>query len=279
MGTLYIVATPIGNREDITLRALRVLREVAIVAAEDTRHTGQLLAHYGIPAHYLSLHGHNERDRAAAIIDRLASGEDVALVSDAGTPLIADPGAFLVEAVAAAGHRVVPIPGPSALLAAVVASGVVNGPFTFVGFLPPKQQARCAALLAVRDLSHPTVYFEGPHRITAMLADALAALGDRPCAICRELTKLHEEIVRTSLAQVVRDGLHETRGEFVVIVDGAPSAIPLSDEETITTLIASLLGAGYAPSAAAKEAANQTGAERAECYRIAVTLKRRPGKV
>ena len=169
MGTLFIVATPIGNREDITLRALRVLREVSVVAAEDTRHTGQLLAHYGIPARYFSLHEHNERERVADIVARLDAGEDVALVSDAGTPLIADPGARIVVAARAAGHAVAPIPGPSAMLAAIVASGIVPGPFTFVGFLPPKRAARRSALEALRALPHPIICYEAPHRLARCL--------------------------------------------------------------------------------------------------------------
>src|SRR3954452_21598513 len=186
------------------MRALRVLREVAVVAAEDTRHTGQLLTHYGISAHYLSLHEHNERARAATIIARLDAGDDVALVSDAGTPTLSDPGADLVAAVAAAGHRVVPVPGPSAALAAVMASGIVHGAFTFVGFLPPKQQARLEVLRAHRALPHPLVIYEAPHRIAAMLMDAVTVLGDRACVLCRELTKLHEEIAYTTLESAAK---------------------------------------------------------------------------
>ena len=275
VGTLFIVATPIGNREDTTLRALRVLREVAVVAAEDTRHTGQLLAHFGINARYLSLHEHNERERTAAIVTRLDAGDDVALVSDAGTPLIADPGARVVAAARAAGHRVVPVPGTSSLLAAVVASGLVPGPFTFLGFLPPKQGARRTALEPLRGLPHPAVFFEAPHRIAAMIADALAVLGDRTCALCRELTKLHEEIVVTSLSGAAAGFVDRPpRGEYVVIIAEAPPAIAHAvDEETIDTLLRALLESGCSPAAAAKAVAAKTGVERGACYKRAIAAK------
>lgn len=275
MGTLYIVATPIGNREDITLRALRVLREVAVVAAEDTRHTGQLLAHYGIPAQYLSLHEHNERARAATIIARLDAGDDVALVSDAGTPTLSDPGADLVAAVAAAGHRVEPVPGPSAALAAVMASGMVQGAFTFVGFLPAKQQARVAALQSYQSLSHPLVIYEAPHRIAPMLADAVAMLGDRRCVICRELTKLHEEIVHTTLTDAEKH-IHASRprGEYVVIVAGAPREAEPIDEETAVAMMRDLLASGTSPTEAAKLLAAKTGQDRKLWYKRAVAGKR-----
>ena len=276
VGTLFIVATPIGNREDITLRALRVLREVAVIAAEDTRHTGQLLAHFGVSARYLSLHEHNERERTAAILSRLDAGDDVALVSDAGTPLIADPGAHLVAAVRAAGHRIVPVPGPSSLLAAVVASGLVPGPFTFLGFLPPKQGARRAALAAIRALPHPAVLFEAPHRIAATLADALDLLGDRHCALCRELTKLHEEIVVTTLAAAVASlAERPPRGEYVIVLaEAQPTTIPaIVDEATIDGVLRTLLASGLSPAAAAKEAAAQTGCDRGACYKRAIAVR------
>jgi len=275
VGTLFIVATPIGNREDITLRALRVLREVAVVAAEDTRHTGQLLAHFGVSARYLSLHEHNERDRTAAIVSHLDAGDDVALVSDAGTPLIADPGTHLVPAVRAAGHRVVPVPGPSSVLAAVVASGLVPGPFTFLGFLPAKRAARHAALESMCALPHPAVIFEAPHRVAATMANALEVLGDRTCAICRELTKLHEEVVVTTLAAAV-EGFRDRppRGEYVVIIAAATAIETVMDDGTIDTLLHGLLASGYSLAAAAKEVAAKAGADRGLCYKRAITVKR-----
>lgn len=275
VGTLFIVATPIGNREDITLRALRVLREVAVVAAEDTRHTGQLLAHYGIAARYLSLHEHNERERAQSIVARLDAGDDVALVSDAGTPLIADPGARLVRAVRAAGHPVVPVPGASALLAAAVASGLVTGSFTFVGFLPPKRAARRAALESLRALPHPVICYEAPHRLGALLADARDILGDRPCALCRELTKVYEEIAVTSIGEALASlDAKPPRGEYVVIIAEAPAADPVNiDEDELTAVLQSLLASGLSPAAAAKVAAATTGIDRAACYSRAVAVK------
>lgn len=275
MGTLFIVATPIGNREDITFRALRVLREVALVAAEDTRHTGQLLAHYGVSTRYLSLHEHNERDRTAAIIARLDAGDDIALVSDAGTPLIADPGAYVVAAVHAAGHRIVPVPGASSMLAAVVASGLVPGPFTFLGFLPPKRGARRAALESIRTLPHPAVLFEAPHRIAATMADALELLGDRACAICRELTKLHEEVVVTTLSGVVEGFVDRPpRGEYVIIIAEAPVVAEAMGDEAIDEMLRALLEAGSSPAAAAKAVAAKTGGDRGVCYTRAIAIKR-----
>lgn len=275
MGTLYVVATPIGNREDITLRALRILREVAVIAAEDTRHTGQFLTHHGITARYLSMHQHNERERVERVLARLAAGEDVALVTDAGTPAIADPGAALVAAVAAAGHPVVPVPGPSALVAAVSASGAVAGPFTFMGFAPARAAARRAAMAAVAELRHPVVWYEAPHRLAAWLADGFAVWGDRAVVICRELTKVHEEIVHTSLP----DALHRVvatppRGEYVVIVAGAPaSTVALADDDALEGVLRTLLTVGLSPAAAAKEAARTTGRDRAASYALAVRLR------
>ena len=275
MGTLYVVATPIGNREDITLRALRVLREVAVIAAEDTRHTGGLLTPHGIHARYLSLHQHNERDRAERILAHLAAGDDVALVSDAGTPAVADPGAATVAAVAAAGYPVVPIPGASALAAAVSASGMIAGPFTFMGFAPPRETARRAAMTAVASLPHPLVWYEAPHRVGAWLADALAVWGDRDLVICRELTKLYEGITRTTVRGALREG--ETtppRGEYVLIVAGVgDEKTEPADDAALDAALRELLVGGMSAAAAAKEAARRTGRERDDAYARAVALR------
>ncbi len=275
VGTLYVVATPIGNREDITLRALRVLREVAIIAAEDTRHTGGLLVPHGIHARYLSLHQHNERDRAERILAHLAAGDDVALVSDAGTPAVADPGAATVAAVAAAGYPVVPVPGPSALAAAVSASGLVSGPFTFMGFAPPRQAVRRSAMAAVASLPHPLVWYEAPHRVGAWLADAFAVWGDRDLAVCRELTKLHEEITHTSVGEALRR-VETTlpRGEYVLVVAGANNDAPApADDAALDATLRELFAVGMSAAAAAKEAARRTGRGRDECYARAVELR------
>lgn len=275
MGTLYIVATPIGNREDITLRALRVLGEVTVVAAEDTRHSGQLLAHYGIAARYLALHAHNERERAGEIVAHLAAGEDVALITDAGTPAVSDPGALLVRTVAEAGYPVVPVPGASALTAAVAASGLVTGPFTFLGFLPARQSARRAALDAIAAQTHPIVCYEAPHRVQNLLEDAATILGDRHVVLCRELTKLHEEIVRGPLSVLLHHvQASRPRGEYVIIFDGSPVSPAPADDTALAAVMGTLLAAGLPPAAAAREAARSTGRDRAECYALALRLKR-----
>src|SRR5919108_741811 len=194
-GTLYVVATPIGNLEDVTLRALRVLREVSVIAAEDTRRTARLLQHYSISTPTTSLHEHNERTKTPGLIDRLRNGESVALVSDAGTPVISDPGARLVAAAHAAGVRVEPVPGPSAALAALSASGLSGDAFTFVGFPPARAEARRNWLRELAHETRPLVLYEAPHRIRDTLEDMFSIWGDRTIALGRELTKVHEEMV------------------------------------------------------------------------------------
>jgi 16S rRNA (cytidine1402-2'-O)-methyltransferase len=225
-GTLFVVSTPIGNLEDITLRALRVLREAAVVAAEDTRRTRVLLAHFDIRTPLLSLHAHNERNRIPALLARLQAGQAVALVTDAGTPLVSDPGATLVAQARAGGIRVEAIPGPSAVLAALVSSGLSADSFTFAGFPPSRAQARKGWVEAIAAEPRPVVFFEAPHRIRATLGDLLAAAGSRQVAIARELTKLHEEIISGPLEEVLA-GLGTPRGEFtVVLAPGATEPAP-----------------------------------------------------
>ena len=216
-GTLYVVATPIGNLEDITFRAVRVLREVAIIAAEDTRRTAKLLQHYSISTPATSLHEHNERVRCASLIARLRIGDSVALVSDAGTPLISDPGAMLVAAAHEAGIRVEPIPGPSAALALVSASGLQGDQLLFVGFPPPRSIARKRWFEEMRDENRVIVFYEAPHRIRECLSDLRGELGERIVAIGRELTKAHEELVVSPISKVI-DGLREPRGEYTVAI-------------------------------------------------------------
>jgi 16S rRNA (cytidine1402-2'-O)-methyltransferase len=219
-GILYVVATPIGNLEDVTFRAIRVLREVAVIAAEDTRRTARLLQHYSISTPTTSLHEHNERARTPSLISRLTRGESIALVSDAGTPVVSDPGALLVAAAHAAGIRVEPVPGPSAALAAVSASGLPAEQVLFVGFPPYRSIARKAWLERLRDEHRVIVFFEAPHRIRDTLTDLLAIFGDRIAAIGRELTKAHEELVVTPISLHL-ERLTEPRGEFTVVVSGA----------------------------------------------------------
>src|SRR5438094_9535988 len=217
-GTLFVVATPIGNLEDITARALRILREVAVIAAEDTRRTANLLARYTIDAPTTSLHEHNERKKAASLVARLQRGDSIALVSDAGTPTISDPGQRLVRAAIDAGIRVETIPGPSAAVAALAASGLPTDTFVFLGFPPTRAHDRDDWMASLRLAGRTAIFFEAPHRIRAPLADVQRAIGDRPVAVARELTKTHEELVRGPISQVL-GRLSEPRGEFTVVVD------------------------------------------------------------
>lgn len=218
-GILFLVATPIGNLEDISSRAIRVLREADLVAAEDTRHTSKLLHHYDIRRPTTSLHEHNERQKAGALVARLLAGSRIALVTDAGTPGVSDPGYRFVRAAIDAGIRVEAIPGPSAVLAALVSSGLPTDGFLFAGFPPPKSAARRAWFADLAGERRTLVFFEAPHRIRETLADALASLGDRQASIGRELTKLHEEVLRGSLSALA-DRVGEPRGEFTVVVAG-----------------------------------------------------------
>jgi 16S rRNA (cytidine1402-2'-O)-methyltransferase len=195
-GTLYVVATPIGNLEDITARALRILREASLIAAEDTRRTANLLARYAITTRTTSLHEHNETRKSAALLARLKQGEHIALVSDAGTPTVSDPGAHLIRAAIADGIRVESIPGPSAILAAVAASGLGDGTFLFLGFPPTRARDRSAWFKRARDVRGTLVFFEAPHRILRTLTDLQTAVGDCEVAVGRELTKAHEELVK-----------------------------------------------------------------------------------
>jgi len=218
-GRLRVVATPIGNLGDLSPRAREAFAAADLVACEDTRHTGRLLADAGLDKPLLSLHEHNERQRVPQVLAALEAGDDVALASDAGTPLLSDPGYVLVRAAAEAGVVVEAIPGPSAVLAALVASALPPYPFTFAGFPPPKSGKRKKFYRRFADLDHTLVVFESPHRLLASLDDALVELGDRPAAVARELTKLHEEVLRGGLA-ALRDELAARdvlRGEFVLV--------------------------------------------------------------
>ena len=221
-GTLYVVATPIGNLEDVTLRALRVLREVALIAAEDTRRTARLLQHYSISTRTTSLHEHNERSKTPSLIARLAAGESVALVSDAGTPLISDPGSHLVAEAHRAGITVEPVPGPNAAIAALSGSGLSRGEFVFAGFPPPRSTDRKKWLGRLATETRTVVFYEAPHRIRPTLEDMLQAFGDRVVALGRELTKAHENLVVRPISAHLASGLEE-RGEFTIVVDRAPA--------------------------------------------------------
>ena len=267
MGTLYVVATPIGNRADISERAIQTLRAVSLVAAEDTRHTGQFLKHLGIDRPLLSYHAFNERGRRDRLLAALAEG-DVALVTDAGTPGISDPGHDLVDAAHEAGFPVSPIPGPSAMVAAVAASGLVPGPFYMLGFLPVRGPERVAALARAAAAASPVVLFEAAPRLVRTLDDLLAALGDRRLAVARELTKLHEEIARGTVSEMrARYDAASPRGELVLVV-GAPLAGGFAADDVRGTLRA-LLAGGHGPSQAAREAAALFAIPRGDLYTLA----------
>lgn len=231
-GTLFVVATPIGNLEDITVRALRVLREVAVIAAEDTRRTAHLLARHAITTPTTSLHQHNEPAKSAAIIDRLLRGDAVALVSDAGTPTVSDPGSRLIREAIAAGIRVEPIPGPSAVLAALTASGLETDSFTFLGFPPTKAQDRNAWFDRLASLGGTVVFFEAPHRIIETLADLRRIAGNCEVSVSRELTKIHEETVRGPISVVIQT-LTSPVGEFTVVVHVAERIEPVGRDEDV----------------------------------------------
>ena len=227
-GTLHVVATPIGNLEDITLRALRVLREATIIAAEDTRHTAKLLAHHGISTPTVSFHEHNVRARVPQLVARLTRGESVALVSDAGTPGVSDPGLELVQACIAGGIPVDPLPGPTAVMTALVASGFPMNPVTFLGFPPSKASARSAWLQDLADRHETVVFFEAPHRICALLQAATGYLGTRLLVLGRELTKVHQEFLRGTAADLA-ERLNNARGEFTVVVGPRPDVTEARD--------------------------------------------------
>jgi 16S rRNA (cytidine1402-2'-O)-methyltransferase len=277
-GTLYLVATPIGNLEDITQRALRVLQEVAVIACEDTRHTRVLLQHYGIKTKMLSYHEHNERERAAELSALLETGASVAVVADAGTPGISDPGFRLVNDALKRGARVVPVPGPTAFVAALIASGLPTDEFFFGGFLPARATQRRARLTKARALDSTLVFYEAPHRIAQTLADAREILGEREAAVARELTKLHEEIARGRLSELAKrfDSEEAARGEMVLVIDR--NVIGLEDAESdseidIVARVAALESEGLDHRAALKRAARELGLNRSEAYRRLVAAR------
>lgn len=274
--TLYVVATPIGNLRDISLRALDVLRSVDAVLAEDTRITRRLLAHYGIEKPLIAVHEHNERRAAGRVLALLGAGRSLALACDAGTPAISDPGALLVAAVREAGYAVSPVPGPSAAIAALAASGLDAPHFLFYGFLPARRSERRRALGALAALPYALVFYEAPHRLAECLEDLARELGEkRRVVIARELTKLYETIHVCALAEArgwLAERAERGRGEFVLIVEGAaPGAAPAAAgaRAALEALLAEL-----PPAQAARLAARLTGAERSELYRLALALKR-----
>jgi 16S rRNA (cytidine1402-2'-O)-methyltransferase len=282
MGTLYIVSTPIGNLEDITLRALRILREVALIAAEDTRHTKRLLNHYDIAAPCRSYHEHNKLTRLDEVLAALAAG-DVALVSDAGTPLLSDPGYELVNACTAAGFAVVPVPGASAPMAALVASGLPTDAFLSIGFLPRRSAKRRASLQALAPIEATLICFEAPHRLLETLHDVRDVLGERRIAIARELTKLHEEVLRLPAvsAAIAHFTAQRPRGEFTLVIAGAAGgqtgaraeqrgapdeATPEQHEQALLHRLHELRAEGQSSSEAARTAAREFNLPKGQVY-------------
>jgi 16S rRNA (cytidine1402-2'-O)-methyltransferase len=271
-GTLYLVATPIGNLEDITHRAVRLLGEVDIIACEDTRHTKKLLDHYGINTRTISYHEHNERERAADLLAQLTSGANVAIVSDAGTPAISDPGFRLARMAIESCVSVVPLPGASALISALVASGLPTDEFFFGGFLPARSGARRARLSELSSLPATLIFYEGPHRIAATLKDAREILGERQAVVARELTKMHEEIARGRLSELATrfSSAENARGEMVLIIDRTVIQSETAVEEasaSVAALVTELEAKGLDHRAALKKAARELGIPRDEAYR------------
>jgi len=282
-GTLYIVATPIGNLEDITQRALRILREVDLIACEDTRHTRRLLNHFGIGTKTISYHEHNERERAEELCDAIDSGKNVAVVSDAGTPLISDPGFRIVNLAIDRAIRIVPIPGASAIVTALSAAGLPSDQFFFAGFLPGRANARRAELEKLRKLDATLIFYEAPHRLAATLRDAWEVLGDRQAIIARELTKLHEEFARGKLSELSARFTQkkDVRGEIVLLIGGAPATeatAPKSEVAPSSRLVErvrELETEGLDAKSALKQAAREFGMKRDEAYRLIVNQKNR----
>jgi len=279
---LYVVGTPIGNLEDVTLRALRVLRGANAVLAEDTRRTGLLLKHFNISTPMVSCHSHNEAMRTDSIIARLAAGEVLALVSDAGMPLVSDPGGVLVAAVLAANLPVVPVPGPCAAVAGLVGAGLPADAFTFVGFLPGRPANMKRTLSTLAHHTSTLVMYVGPHDLLATLRVVEEVLGDRRCCVARELTKIHEEFWRGTLTQAHQEFKHRkggVKGEITLLVEGCskkeiapPSTNALIDE---LAYMMSTEGGGLSASTAAREVATQSGMRRNEIYKLAIEMNKK----
>ncbi|MBN1145773.1 MAG: 16S rRNA (cytidine(1402)-2'-O)-methyltransferase [Anaerolineales bacterium] len=272
MGTLFLVATPIGNLEDIGARALRVLGQVELIAAEDTRQTRKLLDHYGIRTPQISYHEHNKLRRLDEVLAALARG-DVALVSDAGTPALNDPGYELVRAALEAGYPISPLPGPCAPIAALVASGLPTDAFLYLGYLPRRSAERRRLLAEVGGQTHTLVFLEAPHRLLESLQDLLHVLGDRPAAVARELTKLHEEIFRGKVSEALAHFTDQApRGEFTLVIGGAAPQAGRWSEDRLRAALRERLAGGAPASRIAAETANLSGWPRREVYRLLTEL-------
>lgn len=272
-GTLYIVATPIGNLEDITLRALRILKEVDIIAAEDTRHTQKLLSKYNIRTPLTSYHDHNKEEKGPVIVAKLLEGENVALVSDAGTPGISDPGYFLINLAADRKIKIVPIPGATAAVAALSISGLPTDRFVFEGFLPSKQTGRRKRLMELKNEQRTLVFYEAPHRIINAIEDMLSILGDRKAVVTRELTKIHEEAMRGSLSEIL-DRLNKGifKGEFTIIIHGAVERPEDQHIDTAQYLKNLIQHRGLSRKEAVAAAAEELGLPKKEVYKESLKI-------
>ena len=274
-GTLYVVATPIGHRDDITLRAIRILADVDMVAAEDTRHTGRLFAHYKISTRLIAYHEHSEARQTPRLIDRLKAGNDIALVSDAGTPGISDPGYRLVTAALADSIPVTPIPGASALVTALSVSGLPTDSFIFIGFLPHKKTRRTERLKALADENRTLIFYESPKRILDFIKELESVLGDRPVVLGREMTKLHEEFLRGRLSEIA-DQLAERgtiKGECTLLVAGNKSRSSVPREVVRAALVNALTDRDRPLSATVKEVADQLSVPRNQVYKEALKIQ------
>ncbi len=272
-GTLYIVSTPIGNLEDITLRALRILKEVDVIAAEDTRHSRHLLDRYDIHTQLTSYHDHNKEEKAPVLVARLLEGRSVALVSDAGTPGISDPGYFLINLAADQKIPVVPVPGPTAAVAALSVSGLPTDRFVFEGFLPAKHLARLKRLQELAAEKRTLIFYEAPHKIVKTLTDMLSVLGDRRAVVTRELTKVHEETVRGLLSEILKHLESGTvRGEFTLIVHGESPEPMKQDIDAASYLRELMLHRGLTRKEAVAAAAKELGLRKKDVYRESIKI-------
>jgi len=273
-GTLYLVATPIGNLEDITYRAVRTLRDAGLIACEDTRQTRKLLDHYGIAQPLVSYHEHNEAARAEELLSRMQAGESVALVSDAGMPLVSDPGYRVVNAAIRAGIRVVPVPGPSALVAALAASGLPTDAFTFGGFLPAKSGQRVRVLEAAQEETATLIFYETPHRIVEALGDIERVLGERPVVVARELTKVHEEFLRGTAGEVraALAGRPAVKGEITLLIGRAIA--PRTETMSIEDAVDGYVRGGMGRMEAMKKVARERRISKRDVYRRTQIEKR-----
>ena len=281
---LYLVGTPIGHLEDVTLRALNVLRCADAVLAEDTRRTAQLLRAYSIRTPLISYHAHNEAQRRDSLVERLLAGGALALVSDAGMPTVSDPGTDLARAASEVGVRVVPVPGPSAVLAALAGAGLPTDEFTFIGFPPPKSGARLKRLKSFARIRSTLVMFVPPHKLIGTLEDAIVAYGDRRCSVCRELTKVHEEFWRSTLSQAKEEFERRApRGEITLVIEGAKEGVEMRDDDdddetagpatsSVEDALRALLASGVSPSEASRTVAKELGIRRRETYSVAQRL-------